>query len=248
MTDTLYESYSTGKDGSDGGQNPYWLAQTFTPSTTHTLTEIKVTVYRVNSPGTVTVRIRATTSDLPSGLDLDSGTFNGDSVTASTDGEEVSVAMTGAVVLSSGTKYAVIISADGASGANEIRWIADKTSAGYTGGNYYESANQGSTWSEFSGHDEYFKEYGLFSETTVTINGATMICSLGTITPTLTQTISGAVSIFSTGALTFFRTLIPGLWIGKTKHTTTFTPKTKHTSTFTGKSKNTSSWTNKTKH
>jgi len=81
----LYEYYNTGDDSSTNVYNITWYAQTFTPSVAHTITSVKLLLYRTGSPGTVTVSIRATDgSGHPIGSDLCSGTTNGDTLPAAT--------------------------------------------------------------------------------------------------------------------------------------------------------------------
>ncbi|MDO8715791.1 MAG: LamG-like jellyroll fold domain-containing protein, partial [Dehalococcoidales bacterium] len=57
----LYASYTTG-DGNYSGSiyGNTWYGQSFTPSTAHTITSVKVQIFRTGNPGTVTASIRAT--------------------------------------------------------------------------------------------------------------------------------------------------------------------------------------------
>ena len=81
----LYEYYNTGDDSGQSVYGSNWYAQTFTPSIAHTITSVKLLLYRSGSPGTVTVSIRATDgSGHPIGPDLCSGTTDGSTLPTAT--------------------------------------------------------------------------------------------------------------------------------------------------------------------
>ena len=79
---TLYENYNTGDDAALGIYGAIWAAQTFTVGAAgHTITSVKLLLYRYGSPGTVTVSIRATDGNgHPTGSDLTSGTTDGNTL------------------------------------------------------------------------------------------------------------------------------------------------------------------------
>jgi hypothetical protein len=81
---SIYEYYNTGDTSVASIYGDIWDAQTFTPSVAHTITSVKLKLYRIgNGPGTITVGIRATDVDgLPTGSDLCSGTTDGNSLPA----------------------------------------------------------------------------------------------------------------------------------------------------------------------
>lgn len=59
-----------------------WMAQTFTATSTHTITSVRLKLYREGTPGDITLSIRATDSNgLPSGPDLASGSLDGNLIT-----------------------------------------------------------------------------------------------------------------------------------------------------------------------
>ena len=89
MAKTLKDYYNTGDDGTPtliGGV--YWESQTFTASSTYDIGSVKLKLYRIGTPGTLTVSIRATDGNgQPTGADLASGTTDGNTLTTNTSGE-----------------------------------------------------------------------------------------------------------------------------------------------------------------
>jgi len=169
-TGGLSEYYKTGDDSGVSVYGIYWSAQTFTVGTTaHTVTSVKLKLYRVGSPGTVTVSIRATSAGHPIGSDLTSGTIDGTSLNATEPGSWYRITLT-EYSLSASAKYAVVIRAPSGNYtipnppekpyANKLVWMADNTSPAYTGGNCEGSADSGSTWSSYADADLMFEVWG----------------------------------------------------------------------------------------
>jgi hypothetical protein len=156
----LYEYYNTGDSGQDAIYGSRWRAQTFTPSTAHTITSVKLELFRTGSPGTVTVSIKATSSDKPSGADLCSGTTNGNTLPTGSPYEWREITLGSGYDLSASTMYAVVVRISGGSSGNCIKWRADKTSPTYTGGTAVDSRNSGSSWSIRTGKDFMFEDWG----------------------------------------------------------------------------------------
>jgi len=157
---SLYEVYSTGDDGSYAMYGKYWDAQTFTVGATgHTVTSVKLKLYRKGSPGTVTVSIRATSGDHPTGADLTVGTIDGNSLTTATAGAWYEIALT-EYTLNASTKYAIVVRAPNGSTNNYLYWRADKTSPTYTGGNREDSIDNGVTWTTTTLSDFMFEVWG----------------------------------------------------------------------------------------
>ena len=127
-TIALHEYYNTGDDDNTTVEDVRWRAQTFTVGTIgensdFTLYSIKLKLYRVGSPGTLTVSIRETTGyGIPIGADLTSGTYNGDTLTTNTDGEWVEIVMDSTITLNRSTMYAIVVKAPSGSPANEVNW------------------------------------------------------------------------------------------------------------------------------
>ena len=85
---TLYEYLNTGDNDSGSVYGAVWNSQSFTPTIAHIITSIKLLLYRIGSPGTLTVSIRATDgSGHPTGADLVSGTTDGATLTTTTDSD-----------------------------------------------------------------------------------------------------------------------------------------------------------------
>ena len=103
-------------------------------------------MYRVASPGTVTVSIRATNSGSPTGEDLTSGTLNGNTLTENSAGEEVEVAVT-SYLLAAETQYAIIVRAPDGDPSNILQWLANVADS-YAYGKALYSNDSGSSWSD----------------------------------------------------------------------------------------------------
>jgi hypothetical protein len=153
----IFEYYNAGGDSWRQIHGFNWSAQTFTPSTSHTITSVKILASKGGNPGTVTVGIRATSGGNPTSGDLCSGTINGNTFNGSW--EEIS--LSGSCGLSAGTKYAIVVRAPGGDIWNWISWKNETTSATYSGGNYTISTNGGSGWSEDISRDFMFEEWGI---------------------------------------------------------------------------------------
>ena len=158
---TKYENYITGDDGFYGVWGVGWYAQTFTPQTSHTVTSVKLEIYRVGSPGEIIVSIRATTADVPSGDDLCSGATDGDTLTTDTGGEWREITLGAGTALTASTKYAIVVRCLGGDGSTKyIPWRVDTSSGAYTRGNFCNSSTSGVIWAETDGYDFMFEEWG----------------------------------------------------------------------------------------
>jgi len=153
-----YEYYNTGATSGWSFYGSTWAAQTFTPSTTHTITSANLSLYRVGSPGTLNVSVWETDgSGHPTGSVLCSGTTDGDSLNVYASWRSVSLG-SGATV-SASTKYAISLSAPSGSAGNIAVWGYDGTAPPYSGGNGETSSDSGASWSDQS-VDFLFEEYG----------------------------------------------------------------------------------------
>lgn len=156
----LQEYYNTGDNSYSILYGDYWDAQTFTPSQQHKIAKVKLRLYRVGSPGTITVGIKATSAHLPTGDDLCAGTTDGDTLTTDTAGEWREIALGSGYTLTAGTKYAIVLRISGGSTSDCIRWRRLFDSPTYAGGNRASSLNGGSSWVTESTTDMMFEEYG----------------------------------------------------------------------------------------
>lgn len=156
-----YTYYNTGEDSWSGPYGTSWIAQTFTPSVSHKVTSVKLLLYRIGSPGTVTVGIRATDVDgHPTGADLAFGTTDGNTLTTSTAGEWREIYLSAGYDLTASTKYAIVVRALTGDNSNKPEWLRDESSPTYTGGNYEVSDDSGSTWSGLAARDFMFEDWG----------------------------------------------------------------------------------------
>ena len=165
-----YEYYDTGDDDNRAVYENLWRAQTFTPSTAHTITSVKLLCYKdvlYGTVGTVTVSIRATSANLPTGNDLCSGTTDGDTLTTNTAGEWREISLGAGYALSASTMYGIVIRAPDGTSAAELRVRVDETSPTYTGGTDAWSLNSGSSWIQVTGTDLMFEEWGSAAEATI---------------------------------------------------------------------------------
>ncbi len=154
---TKYESYTAADDGNANIADDAWEAQTFTSSITHIVTSVKLYLSRSGSPGTVTVSIRATLADIPTGADLASGTTSGNSITG-TEWREITFSA-GALVIA-GTKYAIVVRApDGVKWSNYLNWRRQQSNP-YANGSRSSSTDSGASWAEAADHDCLFEEWG----------------------------------------------------------------------------------------
>jgi len=128
----LSDYYNTGYDDALSQGVVLGTAQTFTASRSYSLSSVKILVYKGDTPGTITVAITNTdVNGHPSDI-LDSNTFDGNSITDSTDGEWKEVTFT-SVSISVGVKYAIRVTGGGA--GHLLYWLCDSSSPSYSGGN-----------------------------------------------------------------------------------------------------------------
>lgn len=158
---TLFEKYNGTTDDFIRIYDVKWRAETFTASSDHTLSSVKMKVYRIGSPGTVTVGIYNTTAGAPSGTPIVSNTFDGNALTTSTAGEVKEITFASPPLLTNGSVYAIVASASTGSNSNELDWLSTSTGGGFTGGNIWASEDGGSTWpSNLTPTVFWFENYG----------------------------------------------------------------------------------------
>lgn len=146
-----------------------WSSQTFTPTTTHTISSVALQLSRVGSPGTVTVSIRATdVSGHPTGSDLTSGTIDGNSLPVSSlfgswksFNQWTNIRFSSSILLTASTKYAIVVNASAGDINNGVYWFV-MTSVGsdtYTGGNAESSVDSGANWTSNDTPPTLYKDY-----------------------------------------------------------------------------------------
>jgi len=138
-------------------------AQTFTPPTTHYISQIQIKGYKVDTPTSATISIKATSSNLPTGSDLTSGAIDVAGVTTDDEvGEWISVNVS-PLQLTGATMYAVVLAVVG-TGSGQINWIGNVgSSPSYASGTHCYSTDSGDNWTSSSTRDQTFKDYGVLS-------------------------------------------------------------------------------------
>jgi hypothetical protein len=204
---TLYEYFNTGDDDYWGNSGNAWNAQTLTPATAHKITSVKLKLYRVGSPGTLTVSIRATDgSGHPTGADLCSGTIDGNSLTTDTAGEWYEITLGAGYDLSASTKYAIVIRAPSGDAMNRVRWRCDSSSPDYAGGCREESINGGATWTTRTASDFMFEDWGTGGGTTLyataTMSGSGALAAIAYPTRKAAATMSGTGALAAAALVT----------------------------------------------
>jgi hypothetical protein len=155
---TEYEYYETGDAQETQIYGEFWYAQTFTVgASAHTITSVKLKLYRSGLPGTVTVGIRPTSGNHPTGSDLTSGTTDGNTLpTSCCETREITLTE---YALSPNTKYAIVVRAPSGTGSKYISW-RQNNSGGYSGGNKEESGDSGVSWTSWTAIDLIFEVWG----------------------------------------------------------------------------------------
>lgn len=152
--DDDYESIGASNNGEIRGQ-------TFTPSTTHYMTHIKLKLARKGSPGTLTVNIRATSSKLPTGSAVATGYANADSFTTSTSGEWITITLETPIQLSGDAEYAICPSISNFTvNVNDVYWRYDSSSPVYSHGWGVVRAAPEDPWEGTSEEEYMFEEWG----------------------------------------------------------------------------------------
>lgn len=157
---SIYESYNEGDGTADYVYGLLYSAQTFTTTEAHTVTDIRVKVYRVGSPGDLTAAIHdVDEAGDPTGSPLTAGTINANVITTGTSGVWYTVTVD-ELGLEAETQYAIVLSAQaGISTSHCVRWRYDATGE-YADGSRYESVNGGVSWSAQAAHDYMFEIWG----------------------------------------------------------------------------------------
>lgn len=158
----LQDSYYAGQSGmyTFYGTTGIWMAQTFKASSSYTIGSVELQLYRVGSPGTLTVSINTvdgSTPPQPTSTILTSGTYSGNDLGTTPPGVFVPISLT-PYALTSGVTYAIVIHCAGDVN-NRATWAADIDASNYAGGQKFSSTNGGGTWTGASTMDFMFKTY-----------------------------------------------------------------------------------------
>ncbi len=157
-TAVLQASHNAGDDTHVDLFGDSWKAQSFTTGAAHIVTSVKIKIFQsLGNPGTVTVSIRATAGNLPTGTDLTSGTTDGDTLGASPGVyREIDLAP---YLLEAATEYAIVVRVLDGDAANYLGWRID-SSTGYAGGRASQGGSGGG-WALYPvANDFMFEEWG----------------------------------------------------------------------------------------
>lgn len=161
----LYERYIRPGGTLDAVYDKRWFAQTFTIGNTgdnvgHIIDSVKLLMRRVGTIGWFNVHIRATDgAGLPTGPNLASGTYDGDTLPGYTTWIEITLTP---YSLHAGTKYAIVVeNSDQGGGGSILEWRRADVH-GYTGGSWCYSTDYGASWGTNLSRDYTFYEYGLY--------------------------------------------------------------------------------------
>jgi hypothetical protein len=204
-SDTLFEYYNTGENwyalvGSVVDGQKYVKGQTFTPSTTHYQTSVKIKVYRSPSdnPGDVTLFLFNTSGGIPIAPYKTYKIINGNSIPTTTGGVWVEFVWNTPQLLTAGTKYCIVLTTQNP----ELNWSGTTSeipggNPTYYSGNYVNSTDGGVTFISYSHGDLFFEEYGTLPVTipTVTTQEVTDITSI-------TATGNGTITSLGNGTVT----------------------------------------------
>lgn len=149
---TRYEYNTASSNATTFLYGTTWGGQTFTVGTVGTngylnVTNIRLLLFRVGSPGNMNVSIRATSNGFPTGNDIASGVINANTLYTGSAGAWTWINMTAwnGNALSPNTKYAIVARATTGSLGNIVYWKAVAPGA-YSGGNSVNSLDSGVTW------------------------------------------------------------------------------------------------------
>jgi hypothetical protein len=134
-----------------------WFGQTFQPAVTGQMTRADIDLFCFNCTGTtpnITVSVRATTGDLPTGADLATATIAGFS---SGSGGLFAANFGSPATLTAGTRYALVLRAVSNPSAGTYAYVVS-TGSPYANGRRVTSGNSGATWTGAT-TDVGFKTY-----------------------------------------------------------------------------------------
>ena len=178
----LYEALSSGDNAYGWSSATRWEAQSFTTVGGHFATSVRLKMFILSgdTPGRVTVSIRATDgSGYPTGSDMASGIADGDTFTTSMTGEWREFVFNKPCLLAAATKYTLVIRSENATDFANIKLV---TTGGYSGGNRNLSMDTGVTWTPLTS-DMLFEVYGVpprLYEHYTTGDNTTLLCGATT--------------------------------------------------------------------
>lgn len=153
---SLYKSYTGTVSSYDGLGGVFYSGQIFTTDVGFYLTSVKIKAYsRFGTPLNGTLKIRAVSGGLPTGADLASVALP--TITDSdTAGLVYEAVLSSPLLLSAGTKYAIIVTDTADSG---LRWKLNG-SGGDSDQYFVASTDSGSSWTNYSPDIHWFECWG----------------------------------------------------------------------------------------
>lgn len=137
--------YNTGyDDGSCQVFSDNWAYQTFTTTDAFQLTHVKLRIYRVGNPGTVTMYVETTVAGEPSGTAVATALVSGITLSLDVAGSWITFDPTD-YDLTATTQYAIVLACTGSS-TNYVVWLVDESAPAYAGGVFGLSDDGGTTW------------------------------------------------------------------------------------------------------
>jgi MBG domain (YGX type)/Carboxypeptidase regulatory-like domain/Bacterial Ig-like domain (group 3) len=143
-TDTTTANLSVTNSGF-GLNSTSWVGQTFTPNVSGSLTRVDVDLFCSGCTGTtpnLTLSIRNTSGDLPTGADLATATIPGFSTGA---GGYFAATLVTPLNVTAGTRYAFVLRSVANPSAGTYAYVVSSTNI-YANGRWVTSSNSGGTW------------------------------------------------------------------------------------------------------
>jgi hypothetical protein len=165
---TLDQAQTTTTQAAASVGGSTWWAQTFTAGLTGNLDQVDLFLFRVGSPGDLTVQIQSTSGGVPSGSVLATTMVAEAAVTQSAGGSSapfswVSAPLSPAAQVVAGQQYAIVLSAPSATGINFYAWGIGSFDSPYPAGKAVLSLTGGAAWGDlafiFDSWDTAFKTY-----------------------------------------------------------------------------------------
>lgn len=158
-----YVDFNTGADSSNDTFSANWTSQSFLTTINHTISvsSAELLLYKVGNPGTITASIRAADSNgKPTGSDLTSGTYDGNSLTTDNSTTTFTEVDFTVYLLSANTTYTLVLRAPSGNITNTVNWRVDASTPTYSDGLLSYSTDSGSSWAVDSTQDALFNIIG----------------------------------------------------------------------------------------
>lgn len=248
MATELFENNDGGaQNDAQGCYGANWLGSAFTASSSHNVTSTKVRIYRVGSPGNLTLSIRASTGTIPTGSDLaTSDAVDGNGLGTSLPGAMTAFTFSTPYTLTGSTEYWLILRATSGNISNRVDWVKNtNTGTGETA----TSSDSGASWTAFETKVSLYENYGdhIPVDYPVTMAQGSFSLSGGNRLFGVAKIVALTFGSFALTGISATFNIVQG-WIKASKNTSTMTNTTKNSSSWSNDSKNTSSMANVSKN